>query len=218
MNQAAHGLASMGRRQVDLDRLFGARNLDELRAEYDRIAPVYDVELVEGMGYRSPAAVTEIARSLLPVESRILDAGAGTGLLGVALASAGFTKIDGLDISPGMLSIAARTNVYRDLREAALGEELDYSTGAFDGVVSAGALTVGHAPAECLNELVRITRTGGHVIFTLRCDQASPGYEETIGELEDAGRWQLVVRGDEYQALPVAEPDVLVRVLAFRVL
>jgi SAM-dependent methyltransferase len=170
------------------------------------------------MGYRSPAAVTEVARRLVPVEARILDAGAGTGLLGVALADAGFTRLEGLDMSPGMLAVAARKNVYGDLRAGRLGDELDYRTGEFDGVVSAGVLTVGHAPAECLDELVRVTRPGGHVIFTLRSDQTPPGYDEKIAELENERRWRLVERGDEFQALPVAEPDVLVRVWAFRVL
>jgi len=126
--------------------------------------------------------------------------------------------LEGLDMSPGMLAVAARKNVYRDLREGRLGDELDYATGEFDGVVSAGVLTVGHAPAECLDELVRVTRPGGHVIFTLRSDQTPPGYDEKIAELQDTHRWQLVERGDEFQALPVAEPDVLVRVWVFRVL
>ena len=62
---------------VDLDRLYGAENVDELRVEYDRIASAYDTELVNGMGYRSPAAVSAVARRLLPADARILDAGAG---------------------------------------------------------------------------------------------------------------------------------------------
>jgi MFS family permease len=203
---------------VDLERLYGAHDLDELRTEYDRIASAYDDALLDGMGYRSPEAVTAVARRLLASDARILDAGAGTGLLGVALARAGFERLDGLDMSPGMLAEAARKKVYGDLREARLGDELDYATGEYDGVVSAGVLTVGHAPAECLDELVRVTRRGGHVIFTLRSDQTLPGYDEKIAELERQRRWELVERGDEFQALPVAEPEVLVRVWAFRVL
>jgi MFS family permease len=203
---------------IDLDRLYGASDLDELRTEYDRIASAYDDELVDGMGYRSPAAVTAVARRVLPADARILDAGAGTGLLGVALAGAGFTRLDALDLSPGMLAVASRKNVYGELREGRLGDELDYPTGEFDGVVSAGVLTVGHAPAECLDELVRITRSGGHLIFTLRTDQTPAGYEEKIAELEQARRWELVERGHEFQALPGAEPEVVVRVFVYRVL
>ena len=203
---------------VDLDRLYGAGTLDELRGEYERIASAYDDELIDGMGYRSPAAVAGVARRLLPADARILDVGAGTGLLGVALADAGFASLDGLDLSPAMLAEAERKGVYGELREGRLGDELDYETGAFDGVVAAGVLTAGHAPATCLDELVRITRPGGHVIFTLRSDQRLPGYDEKMAELSDAGRWETVERGDEFQALPTGEPDVLVRVWAFRVL
>jgi hypothetical protein len=39
-----------------------------------------------------------------------------------------------------------------------------------------------------------------------------------MDELRAAGRWELVQRGNEFQALPAAEPEVLVRVWAFRVL
>jgi len=202
---------------VDLVRLYGARNHDELRAEYDRIAPAYDAELVDGMGYRSPAAVTEVAQRLLARDGRILDAGAGTGLLGVALAEAGFTRLEALDLSAGMLAEAARKSVYGELHEAKLGDELAFGSAAYDGVVSSGVLTTGHAPAESLDELVRITRAGGHVIFTLRADRLPAGFEDKIAELENAERWQLIERGEEFQALPIGEPEVLVRVWAFRV-
>ena len=206
------------RAAVDLDRLYGAHDLDELRGEYDRIASAYDAELLDGMGYRSPAAVSEVVRRLLPPDARVLDAGAGTGLLGVALAKDGFTRLDALDLSPGMLAEAARKEVYGDLRTGRLGEALGYSNGTYDAVVSAGVLTTGHAPATSLDELVRITRPGGHLIFTLRSDQMPPGYDEKIAELQKARRWELVERGEEFQALPLGEPEVLVRVWVFRVL
>jgi len=202
---------------VDLDRLYGARDLDELRREYDRIATAYDETLVDGMGYQSPAAVAAVARRLLEPDAWILDAGAGTGLLGVALAEAGFTRLDGVDLSPRMLAEAARKRVYEDLREGRLGDDLGYETGRYDGVVSSGLLTVGHAPASSLDELVRITRPGGHVIFTLRSDDVPHGFAEKIAELEQERRWELVERGDEFQALPTGEPEVRVRVWAFRV-
>ena len=60
-----------------------------------------------------------------------------------------------------MLAEARRKAVYGDLREATLGEELDYESGGYDGVLASGVLTTGHAPATCLDELVRITRPEG---------------------------------------------------------
>ena len=212
-SRAARGIAT-----VDLRRLYGATDFDELRTEYDRIASAYDADVVEGMRYQGPSEVASMAQRLLRADARILDAGAGTGELGVALVALGFTRPDGLDLSPGMLGVAARKGVYGELREERLGERLGYETGAYDGVVSAGVFTVGHAPATSLDELVRITRRGGHVIFTLRSDRVPPGFEDKIAELRGSGGWELVGRGDEFQALPEGEPEVLVRVWAFRVL
>ncbi|MGH3065286.1 MAG: MFS transporter [Gaiellaceae bacterium] len=205
--------------KVDLDRLYGARDLAELRSEYDRIASAYERELVHGMGYRSPEAVATVARKLVQADARVLDVGAGTGLLGVALAEAGFSRLDGLDLSPRMLAEARRKGVYRDLREGRLGDDLCYETGAYDAVLAAGVLTTGHAPAASLDELMRITRPEGHIIFTLRSDGGSPpGFDEKMTALTTASRWELVERGDEFQAMPIGEPSVLVRVWAYRVL
>jgi SAM-dependent methyltransferase len=203
---------------VDLDRLYAAGDLDELREEYDRIATSYDVEVGEDMSYASPRAVAAVAERLLERDARILDAGAGTGLLGEELAEAGFQRVDGLDMSSRMLGEAARKGVYRDLRTGTLGKPLGYETAAYDGVLVCGVLTAGHAPAASLEELVRVTRRGGHVIFTLRSDRDLPGFDDKIAELERSRRWELVERGDEFQALPGGEPAVRVRVWAFRVL
>jgi MFS family permease len=204
--------------RIDVERLYRASDLEALRTEYDRIARAYDAELVEGMGYRAPRELSAVARKLLAPDARILDAGAGTGLLGAALAEAGFTRLEGLDLSPGMLAEASRKNVYGDLRVGRLGAPLAYESGSYDGVVSSGVLTSGHAPAASLDELVRMTRQGGHVIFTLRSDRVPPGFEDKISELAADGRWELVERGEEFQAMPRGEPQVRVRVWAFRVL
>jgi hypothetical protein len=39
-----------------------------------------------------------------------------------------------------------------------------------------------------------------------------------MAELVSASEWQLVEEGEEFQAMPIGEPDVLVRVWAYRVL
>ena len=67
-----------------------------------------------------------------------------------------------------------RKGVYRDLREGTLGETLDYETGSYDGVVSAGVLTAGHAPATSLDELVRddTARRARHLHASLRSGTA----------------------------------------------
>jgi SAM-dependent methyltransferase len=197
--------------------LYGARDLDELRAEYELIAGVYDDDLAGPEDYLSPGAVAAVCSRLLERDERILDAGAGTGLLGAALGEHGFASLDALDLSPAMLAEAERKGIYRSLVEARLGETLPYDDGSYDAVVSSGVLTTGHAPASSLDELARITRAGGHVVFTLRSDETPPGHDEKIADLLAHGRWELVERGEEFQAMPTSEPEVLVRVWAFRV-
>lgn len=178
---------------------------------------MYDLDLAGPEDYRSPGAVAVVCARLLDRDARILDAGAGTGLLGTALAGNGFARLDALDLSPAMLVVAEQKGIYDSLVEARLGGSLPYEAATFDAVVSSGVLTTGHAPASSLDEIVRITRPGGLVIFTLRSDRTPPGYDAAIAELVDAGRWQLVERGDEFQAMPTGEPEVLVRVWVFRV-
>lgn len=211
------GFSSVSGQKVELARLYGARDLDELRAEYERIASVYDRELAGPIDYTSPSAVAEVCARLLARDARILDVGAGTGLLGAALVEHGFTSIDALDLSPAMLAVAESKGIYGSLVEGRLGDDLPYQTAAYDAVVAAGVLTTGHAPASCLHELVRLTRRGGSVVFTLRSDRPPPGFDREIAALAEAGRWELVERGDEFQAMPTGEPEVLVRVWAFRV-
>jgi SAM-dependent methyltransferase len=158
-----------------------------------------------------------VCARLLDRTARILDAGAGTGLLGEALVEHGFTQLDALDLSPAMLAVARRKGIYGSLTEGRLGDPLAFETGEYDAVVACGVLTTGHAPASCLDELVRITRSGGHVIFTLRSDRPPPGFDQKLAELEATARWELVERSEELQAMPTSEPEVLARVWAFRV-
>jgi SAM-dependent methyltransferase len=158
-----------------------------------------------------------VCARLVERDARILDAGAGTGLLGAALLEHGFESLDALDLSPAMLAVAERKGIYRALIEGRLGDALPFETASYDTVVASGVLTTGHAPASSLDELVRVTRPGGHVIFTLRSDRTPPGFDEAMAALSAAGRWQLVERGAEFQAMPTSEPEVLVRVWAFRV-
>ncbi|EKV27387.1 hypothetical protein C882_1889 [Caenispirillum salinarum AK4] len=75
--------------------------------------------------------------------SPVLDAGCGTGLVGVELATRGFPVVDGLDISPEMLGEARAKGVYRDLVEADMTKPLTaLATDAYAGVISVGTLVI----------------------------------------------------------------------------
>jgi predicted TPR repeat methyltransferase len=202
--------------KFDVERLYAARNAAELSAEYDRIAESYDAALIEDHDWRMPQIMAGLAAWLLPRSARILDAACGTGLVGEHLKRFGFTDLHGVDLSPGMVAVAGRKNVYQSLAVAALGAALPYRSGEFDAFTVAGAFTPQHAPPESLDELLRVTRPGGYAIFSLRSDAPPPGFAAQIARLSAAGRWTLLREGAEFQSLPLAEPHVRNRLYVYQ--
>ena len=95
-------------------------------------------------------------------EIRILDAGAGTGIIGTMLVDLGYKNIDGLDISQKMLDLAAPKNVYKRLICAALSKDRieEIQTGEYDVTLCAGTIVYGQAKPDSLHECVRHLRPG----------------------------------------------------------
>ena len=91
-------------------------------------------------------------------------------------------------------------------------------TGAFDAVISVGVFTLGHAPASAFDELARITKPGGHIIFSLRTDMYEEGgFKEKQAAMESAGAWKLAQVTDPFQPLPKGEPEVLHQIWVYQV-
>ena len=116
-----------------------------------------------------------------------------------------------------MLDEARNKNVYRELRQMVLGEHLDFETAQFDAVISVGVFTLGHAPARAFDELVRVTKAGGYIAFSLRPDvYEKQGFKEKQTALEAAGKWQLVEASEPFQMLPKGEPEVYHKVWLYK--
>jgi SAM-dependent methyltransferase len=110
-----------------------------------------------------------------------------------------------------MLAVARAKEVYVELKNQTLGEPLDFADDAFAAVVSAGVLTTGHAPPSCLDELIRITRPGGHLIFTLSVPvYEDGGFRPKLEALSTAGRWRAVETTPTWCALPRARAEAAV--------
>ena len=199
--------------------VYSAQNNQELSDRYDEWAGDYDKDLDQDFGWLGPRKAAETFAKYVSTEARILDAGAGTGLVGQELATLGFRDIAAMDMSPGMLEEARKKGVYKEFNRMVMGDPLDYATDAFDAVVSVGVLTVGHAPASSLDELVRVTRPGGHIVYTLRPDvYRDSGFQEKQESLAAAGKWKLIEVSAEFQPLPKAEPEVQHQVWVYQVL
>ena len=98
-----------------LDKTYGCMTAEATRAHYDDWAASYDAEISEN-GYATPTRCAEaLARHLPDKSAPILDFACGTGLSGLAMTLQGFDRIDGVDVSPGMLDGARERGLYRHL-------------------------------------------------------------------------------------------------------
>ena len=93
---------------------------------------------------------------------KILDAGAGTGIIGEMLVQRGYKHVDALDISQKMLDVAEKKNVYKRLICAPLSDVRvqEIQTGEYDVALCAGTIVYGQARPEALDECVRHIRPG----------------------------------------------------------
>lgn len=133
---------------------------------YAAWAETYESGFVAEMDYRLPLAVAEAA-ARWQMHGPVLDLGAGTGLVGAALARLGCEPIDGTDIATEMLEKAAGKGCYRNLFQGDLLASLPMPNDSYAGIVSSGTFTLGHVGPEALPEVVRILRPGGLALISV---------------------------------------------------
>ena len=198
--------------------IYSSQDNRELAERYDQWAVDYDADLDEEFGWLGPQRAVDFFVRHVPKEARVLDAGAGTGLVGRLLAERGYGNLVAMDLSLGMLDEAKKKNAYREFHQMVMGEPLGFESDSFDGIISVGVLTVGHAPASSFDELVRITRPGGYIAFSLRPDvYRDSGFKQKQDSLEAEGKWKLAEVSEEFQPLPKGEPEVYHQVWVYRV-
>ena len=179
-----------------LDTAYELQNADEALAHYEAWAATYDEEVDGKHRYAQPRrCASALAELVDPAGVEVLDVGCGTGLSGSALAAAGFSTLDGCDLSPAMLKQAERTGTYRRLFEADLNEGIDVPDGFYDAVTAVGVLSFGHARTDALREMLRVIHPDGVLVVGLNdhywAEGAVPAELEAI---ETAGQGRVVMR------------------------
>jgi predicted TPR repeat methyltransferase len=150
----------------------------------------YDTDLAT-WNYEAPARAAAIAiKALADVASaRILDAGCGTGLVGIELRRQGATRIIGGDFSPASVEIARQRAVYDEVLHLDLNAPLEFPTDSFDAVVSIGVFSYLTDSSATIIELLRVTAPGGCVVFTQRSDLwTERHFDALIAALVNDGR------------------------------
>ncbi|WP_417436664.1 class I SAM-dependent DNA methyltransferase [Hoeflea sp.] len=207
------------RSNEELEQVYAAKSPEELSSAYAAWAAGYDRDTLAA-GYCLPFQVLAwVSRYVKPDAGALLDAGCGTGLSGPYLQALGYDRIAGLDFSEEMLRVADSRGAYDDLKRATLGERLPWDDNHFAAFFSTGVFTEGHAPASGLTELCRITRPGGHAVFTVRDTIFhTGGFSAIIADLAGRGVWRQLEQSPPFRAFALDEPDVLVTAHVFEVL
>jgi SAM-dependent methyltransferase len=206
-----------GKHNSALGAAYAAKRPEEVAAIYDRWSETYDADM-SAAGYRHPTiCLALLARHLPRGDEPLLDAGAGTGLIGEWLAITGYPRVEALDISQGMLDKAGAKGVYTALHRLAMGDVLPFADDAYAGIVSAGVFTSGHVGVEGLDELIRICRRGGVIVLTVKNTLWEAGFAERIAELEARGAISRLEETRPYASMPGEGDAVPSRCLALRV-
>lgn len=176
---------------------YSLSSADETLQHYRAWAATYDREIGEDNDYAQPRRCAEALHAVAPAGSiRILDAGCGTGLSGVALAAAGYSNLTGCDFSPEMLEQAATKGVYRTLFETDLNEGLaNVDDESYDAVTAVGVFSFGHVSPDACDGLLRVIKPGGHFVIGLNEKFWNEGaLPAKIDQLSSSGFIQEIIR------------------------
>lgn len=189
-----------------------AADAKDLAGRYDAWADAYDHDLLDGEGYG--AVITRVVDAMLrhvPAEARVLELGCGSGLVGKALREKGYTGLEGLDLSPGMLERARQTGAYRSLRIADLNAGIPEDDAVFGAVLAVGTLT--YLEPTVLADIHRVLVPRGQFAFTFQpAVHAARGFKEIEDRLLSEGHLRRLYTSEAFSPLPKSMPDVRFRV------
>ena len=151
----------------------------------------YNKDMVD-WNYTAPQETVSVLRKYaLKKNSRILDAGCGTGLVGIELKKYGYSNIEGVDFSQSMLDLVPQ-NIYQKIEKIDLNKPLKFKHNIYDVVMCVGTFTYGHVKPHALDEIIRITKNKGLICFTINEGiYEEYGFDKKIKELTNNKLWNI---------------------------
>ena len=168
---------------------------EHVKQFYEDWARNYNIDTT-GSEYIGPAiAANLLQQHLTDKDSELLDAGCGTGLVGVELRALGYNNLDGFDLSDSMVELAAATGAYRQVLGSIdmMRATESYEPASYDAILSVGVFTLGHVPPDALKVLLKLSRPGGLLVISTRThyyDQTN--YQQVVDELIAGEQAELV--------------------------
>ncbi len=194
---------------LGLDEAYSVKTPDDNRRLYAKWAATYESSFVDAKQYRYPKAIAEVFNDVLPVITRVLDIGTGTGLTGMYVTRLRpEVVIDGMDISPEMLAQAQRKTredgsvVYRALYERDLTVAVPNENEPYEALFSSGTFTHGHLGPECLRNLLPLLAHDGWLVVGVNNEHfESKGFAGELDSLVALGAIQTpeIMRIDVYE-------------------
>lgn len=157
---------------------------------FDGYAENFDLHLTKGLSYRTPELLVD---SLSPVLDKVakgldvLDLGCGTGLCGPLFRNVA-RRLVGVDLSPRMLEMARKRNVYDDLVLGDITIPLAASPDAYDLILSADVFVYIGDLLQVFEMTQKALRGGGVFAFSTETAEDGDGYT-----LRESGRYAHAV-------------------------
>ena len=145
-------------------------------ALFDLYAPSFDDSLRGFLAYRAPERLLEAVHAALGERRglEVLDLGCGTGLAGPLLRPLA-RRLEGVDLSPGMLDKARERGVYDALWAGEITSTLAASTARYQLLVAVDVLVYFGALEPLFTQVARRLAPGGLFAFTVEKGR-EPGY------------------------------------------
>lgn len=192
-----------------------SKETERARERFDAWAEDYDRDVHDLLGWNGPDATCGYVLKYITKNASILDAGAGTGLMGVLLRENGYHDLTGTDISQKMLDVARTKNIYKHDFQADLTKPLPVDNESFDCVVCVGVS--GYMIAQTIGDFVRILKPSGHIIYTISDKHYyEHGYSDAVEALALTGCINVLEKGEEFAALPISDPHHKARVHVYQ--
>ena len=174
------------------------KNDEKIKFVYEEWSKNYDSDNDHLLGTVSqPQCVKLVEKELKDKSAEMIDIGCGTGLVGEHLKAFGFKNFDGIDISEKMLELA-KARGYRKLLLGSLNEKLPLDDNSYDVTFCVGVFTHGHVMSDRVSELIRITKPGGLICFTVNEGVFEKyGFKNTIVKNEKEKKWEVLFLNKE---------------------